>query len=84
MNIKDYLYVNHHPHLAITLQPTSDNRNVDIFVTTDYHSVISQNLKVVGLLVKNIQFFNPLGIQTEIDFPPTNTRIKLYSCIALK
>ena len=48
--------VNHHLHLAITLQPTNENIDFHIFVTSDYHSFISKNLKHVGHLGQKIDF----------------------------
>ena len=43
-----------------------------------------QNLKVVGLMREKFYFFLSLGIQIEIAFHPTNTKIKIHSFIALK
>ena len=68
MNIKDYLCVNHHLLLAIALLVKS--KNVYIFITIDYQSFISQNLKVVGLLGETLDIFIRLVIQIEIDFFP--------------
>ena len=56
------------------------NRNFYIFVA----SFILQNLKVVGLLWEKFHFFIPLGIQIEIDFHSTNTRLKLHSFMILQ
>ena len=53
-------------------------------VTSDYQSLIFENLKVVGLLGEKLDFYILLGIQIEIDFHPTNTRIKLNSFRTLK
>ena len=51
------------------------NRNFYTFVTSDFESFISQNLKVVDLLGKKFDFFISLGIQIEKDFHPTNIRM---------
>ena len=48
-----------------------------MFINSDYQTFISQNLKVIGLLVETFDFFIPLGIHIEIDFHSTNTRIKV-------
>ena len=44
------------------------NRNFCIVIASDYQTIISKNLKVVGLLGEKIDFFLPLRIQIEIDF----------------
>ena len=55
-----------------------------VFVHSDYHCFISQNLKVIGFLGQKFNFFIPLGTQIEIDFHSANKRIQLHSFIALK
>ena len=59
-------------------------RIADTFVNSNNYGIISQNLKIVGLLGEKVAFFIPLGIQIEIDFHHAKTRIKLYSFRALK
>ena len=70
--------------LAKTLQSVSKNRNVCIFVISDYHTFTSKNFRVLGLLREKSEFFIPLEIQIELDFHHTNTIIKLLSFKALK
>ena len=60
------------------------NRNFYIFVTSDYHSFIYQNLKFIGLLGEKLYYLISLRIQIEVDFHFANTRIKFHLFGTLK
>ena len=81
MNIEDYLCL----LLAIILQPTTEKKKI-LYLRSQRLSEASfpKNLKVIGLLGEKFYFFIFLGMQIEVDFDATNTRIKLHSFRVLK
>ena len=48
-----------------------------IFVTSNYHTFTSGNFRVLGLLREESDFFIPLEIQIELDFPHNNNQAPL-------
>ena len=70
--------------LAITLHPRWQTSKFFTLAISNNKSFISKNLKVVGPLGGNFDFFSPSGFEIQSDFDYRTSKIKFYSVRALK